>query len=552
MPATTSPGRDLRWRAIDLHALKDSIGRWLFYVTVGWGACLMWLAPRLPMSDLPQHAAQVSLLRDLAFGVSPWEPLVHVNLFTPYLVEYGVALLLSLALPVNVAFSLLLSLAFLGFVAACLGLRRDLGGDARLDWLFIPGFFGFAWKFGFVTFLVAAPVGIVFVILARRHAQRPSPRGGLWLGLTGLLLFFSHGLVFLFAVFVGALFLLLRYRSRNALPSDTLTSDTPPSPLPPTPSRLVWLAPYAALALLALVYQRVGVHADATPNLPSGAVWDAGFGAGALYDRLKTFLLFPFGFRGDRLFAPGALLAAAAPWALGARPNRLKWGWWVPFSALVLVYFTSPSAALKADYLYERFAVFTLPFYALLFTRPAPRPSDPPARRALVTLTTVALALGCWVYLGAQTAMVRAFARESAGANRLLALIPNGQRVLSLTPDSGSTAAHNPAAYIHYTSWYQATSRGFVDLNFAYYLPQIVRFRGDRRPAVVPGFESHPLSFDFRRHEGHVYDYFVVRGDQPETTALVQRLLDNGECRVEPVRSEGEWLLLARRECRSR
>ena len=123
----------------------------------------MWLAPHLPMLDLPQHAGQVALLRDLLSGTSLWSDLVRVNLFTPYLFSTALALPLSFVLPVNTVFALLLSLSYVGLVSVCVWLRHDLNGDERLDWLFVPGFFGFAWKFGFIPFLVASSIGVVFI-----------------------------------------------------------------------------------------------------------------------------------------------------------------------------------------------------------------------------------------------------------------------------------------------------------------------------------------------------------------------------------------------------
>lgn len=506
-----------------------TIGRRLFFVTVAWGALSMALAPRLPMVDLPQHAAQIGLLRDLISGGSPWEHLVRINLFTPYLAEYGLALLLSMVMPIHAAFASLLALAFLGFVAACRRLRRDMDGDERLDWLFVLGFFGFAWKFGFVTFLVAAPIGIVFLLLARRHAERPTPKSALSLGLAGLLLFFSHGLLFLFAALAGAALLLAHRslsRARGLLP----------------------LAPFGALCILAASYNLLVLQADPAPNQRSTPVWDGGL-AGTV-DRLKTLFVHPFGLRQDRQFAALALLAFCAPWALGSRWNRARRGFWIPFALVVLVILAAPSSALKADYIPERFALFLLPFYALLFTRPASETPAPRAHRTMASLTATALMLGCWTHLAVHTARLRAFARESAAADHLLSLIPPGKRVLSLVVDHRSPAAGNPSVYLHHVAWYQSERRGFVDLNFAYYVPQIVRFRDGCTPGVTPGFESRPLTFDFHRHRGRIYDYFVVRDNTPSAASLTDRLLTTAECHVELAAASGDWLLFARRECR--
>jgi hypothetical protein len=143
------------------------------------------------MADLPQHAAQVAVWHDLLMGTSKWEPMLYINYFTPYLIGYGLALMLSFILPVSAALKVVLALAFYGFVAACVALRGRLGGDRRLDWLFIPGFFGYAYSWGFYTFLVAAPFGILFILLAHRYANRPTAALGGSLFLANVALFFA-------------------------------------------------------------------------------------------------------------------------------------------------------------------------------------------------------------------------------------------------------------------------------------------------------------------------------------------------------------------------
>lgn len=498
-------------------------GRLLFYVTVAWGGSLMWLAPQLPLLDLPQHVAQVSLLRDLLSGASPWSDLVHINLFTPYIAEYGLALAFSTVLPMNTAFSLLLTVAYLGLIASCVWLRRDSNGDPRLDWLFIPGFFGFAWEFGFVPFLIACPIGVLFILVARRHASEPDLRGGLWLGILGLVLFFTHGLVFVFVIIVGMLFVSANHLARN-------------------PIRWAHLAPYVPLAAIALAYQVV--QTDDTPNLLSALTW--GGGVAGLVGRAEPFFIYPLGLDHDRLFALATLILFIAPWALRCKLNGSTIGWWIPFVTVVLVFFLAPGSGLTADYMYHRFAIFILPAYALLFGRPDEIPQP---RRIAMSLVIPAVAVTCWAYLGVKSVRLHEFSNESAGIDRLLKSLPEEKRLLNLAVDPSSAAADNPSAYQHYAAWYQAYRHGFVDVNFASYHAQMVRFRTACRPAVPPGMESRSGTFDFSRHEGWIYDFILVKGKSPEADAVLRRIVDNQACRMEHVETSGDWTLLAPREC---
>ncbi|MFM0053591.1 hypothetical protein [Caballeronia grimmiae] len=150
----------------------DRLPRVLFIVTVLYGAALFWIAARPPLADLPQHAGQVMLLRDLLGHASPWSSFVRINLFTPYLIGYGLALPLTYLMPVAAAIKLLMMIAYFGFVASCIGFRKHLNGDSRLDILFVPGFFGFAFGWGFRDVSRCGACGHPF------HVARSSLCGG--------------------------------------------------------------------------------------------------------------------------------------------------------------------------------------------------------------------------------------------------------------------------------------------------------------------------------------------------------------------------------------
>lgn len=195
--------------------MPQPTSRGLFLLSILWGASIFWIAPWPPMADLPQHAGQVALLHDLLAGTSAWTQVFRINVFTPYLVGYGLALPLSFIVPVGVALKLILSLSYIAFVFALVALRRHFHGDPRLDWLFVLSFFGPAYHWGFFTFLVAAPIAVVFILVADRHAQQPCLKRGVVALLTGLALLLSHGLMFVFGLAVAGTLYLLRCRERG-------------------------------------------------------------------------------------------------------------------------------------------------------------------------------------------------------------------------------------------------------------------------------------------------------------------------------------------------
>ncbi|MFP3373419.1 hypothetical protein, partial [Pseudomonas sp. SIMBA_068] len=88
---------------------------------------------------------------------------------------------------------------------------------------------------GLYSYLVATPVAMVFLALALDYAERQTFRRGVVLALVNLALFFSHGLIFVFANATGGLFLLVRR--------------------PRTFSRALLAAwPYAVLVLVTVLY----------------------------------------------------------------------------------------------------------------------------------------------------------------------------------------------------------------------------------------------------------------------------------------------------------
>ncbi|WP_118179514.1 hypothetical protein [Paraburkholderia phosphatilytica] len=499
------------------------VARVLFIATVLSGATLMWIAPRPPLCDLPQHAAQVALLRDLIAGTSPWASIVRVNFFTPYLAGPLLTLLLSHAMPIPAAFKVLLTGAYLAFTRCAVLLRKHFRGDERLDWLFIPGFFGFAFAWGFITYLVAAPIGLLFILFADRYALAPSSRRALGLVLLGVAVFFSHGLVFLFACAVGALMLAIRQRRIAPI------------------ARAI--GPYLLLGALAIVYAAVTTGHDvliALANYLPHPSW------GAMGRRPSEFVLYPLtsngSFRHDPLIVLFALFMFAAPWILGDRLNPRSRATLIPFAVIVAIYAFVPDIAMKTAYLYQRFAVFILATYALMFRAPVPL-----ANRSAVRETSVWLVLMCgtWIYLGVQAVRMEQFAAESARFETILDAMAPGQRALSLIFLKRSDAYDSQVAYMHYPLWYQAERHGFVDMNFAWFIPEIVRLRAGQLPAVSPNFELSPQRFDWKRDGARKYRYFVVR----DTAPLPAGFFANDECEVKLVRTAGDWSLYERGGC---
>ena len=495
--------------------------RALFLAVALAGAATFWLAPRLPMVDLPQHVGQVTLWRDLLLGVSPFAGDVRINLFTPYLIGYGFALPLAFAMDAGEALRLVLAASFLAYLAAARGLRRELGGDPRLDWLFLFGFFGVGWSWGLYTFLVAAPWTLATLRLAVRFDAAPTLARAAALTAAGALLLFCHGLQFLFMLAAGAAITL--ERAWRTFSADDLRAATAAA------GRRV--APYAALAVLLLLF--MAARAVALGPEPSTSF---AFGA-PLWTRPANAIVHIWGESPRPVFVAATIIALYAPLQMGFAPARGPG--LALFLTVVAVSLFNVSIALNTGFLYERFALYLAPFWALALK---PVPNAGPRRRAHGALVAAAC-----VCLAGHGARIAAFADEDRDFQNALAAVAPGERALGVVLDRSSAAAGSRFVYQHWPVWAQSARGAFVDFNFAYFHPQVVRFRPERTPRALQAQNENPQLFDWNEWDAGRYDVVIARGSRETQKAL---LLDRSPCRLEAVATAADWTAYRKRDCR--
>lgn len=493
------------------------LARGVFWCVAAMAAALFWLVPHLPLIDIAQHAGQIQLLHDLVVGDSRWSDLLRINPFTPYYLGYGAALPLSFILPVHAVIAVLFTVGYVVWMVACVRLRRDLGGDPRLDWLFIVSFFGMAFQWGFMTFLMASGLGVEFIRQYRRHAQDPRPRGAILLCLFALCLFFSHGLVYAFGLWIAAGYAcvsVIAGKRRDGAGAR---------------ARILWLAaPLVFMVVFALIYYRVTVVGD-PGDIPDKISF------APVSRRVLGFFAFPITGANDldMAFLSMGLLALLA--SSGLRWNRESFGWWVFPAGVMLLWLFLPAYIVKTAMVYERFGLFILPAFAFALKRKeAPHKVDLWVGRMLVPAL-------CLVVLAARVHMLTQWKDEAKEVDAVLAVVPPEQRVMSLMYSVETDRQGQLDPFGHYPSWYMAEGRGLVDFNFAVYLPQPVRYRPERLPkAIYAVFSEHPEYFDCLRDDGNDYGYILVRdpvGKPPVTNLAAQH------CTVTEVANRGRWHL---------
>ena len=496
----------------------------LFILTALWGALIPWLSNHPPMVDLPQHAAQIGLWRDLLLDRSAWEDYFRINLFTPYLLGYGVALPLSFLIGISAALKLMLSAAYLAFVYLCVRLRQEFNADARLDWLFLVTFFGYAYKWGFFTFLVAAPIGLLFLLYAHQYSKGVTARQTLKLLLAGVVLLASHGLVFVYAVSAGmGMHMLRNFKGSRFL-------------------RTIW--PFLLLIALCGAYFLINkkFSADMPTNLDSAIKWDYGF------NRILKALLYTVTPNGEPLSMMKPFITAvimfAAPWLLGLRIDWRNPVALAPFFLAVFILGFIPNYAFSTALLYQRFALFLLPAYAWMFV--ASQSSLPLKQRSTREKNVVVLlVLSAWFFMGLQTLHTVRFNSESKDIDSIISELKPRQRALIMAFDPDSKANDSIKIYAHYPAWYQAERGGLVDFNFAWFPPQIVRYRPDRLPAIEPGFEWNVHKFNWQTYRGDDFNYFFIRSSEP----VPPTLFVGAPCQPQLVMQKGPWSIYEKIPC---
>ncbi|MDR0735934.1 MAG: hypothetical protein LBF51_03720, partial [Zoogloeaceae bacterium] len=450
-----------------------------------------------PMVDMPQHAAQVAALKGMIEGKFLWGDLVEFNYFTPYWLGYGTWLLLAILFPMTVATKLMLCLTFVSFVLGFSFLRRKFGAPESLDWLLIPAFFGLPYEWGFLTFLLSAPIGALFYH-ANIRLMEDEKFPASWVLLLGVILAFAHGLMFAFFLFVVVMHLASSegkcHRKRS-------------------------IAVLFALFVLMLLFMVKGDKLAAYDLAMNNRLRLHGVSA-KFSNLMKTV---PSGFSPEGAFFLFVAILAA-PFALGCKFTRKA----PAFSMLMcflLVFAFLPSFMSRTGFIYQRFSLLLIPAYLLCFEKKeVPLLKEGLAKGFLCVLMLLLMynPLSNLVY----------FRNESAAFKSLLDELPKGKRAMSLV--TGIDRQDISINFLHFPVWYQSIGDGWVDFNFAWYYPQPIRFRTDSVPEIKPNFEWNPALVSILKR-CDIYDMIFVRAKGIPS-------LENTACHLhQHYKTNGNW-----------
>jgi hypothetical protein len=468
-------GRAKRWVEFALWAVAIAATSWTFLAT----------GP-LPLVDLPQHEAQVSILRHWDDPGCGYPAAYEIHPFSPYWLAYVASWALSYATGVELAVRWTLLAALLAIPIATRRAVSVFGGVPEWAIAVFPFLCATATVWGFFSFVVAVPLVVALLPAFVRQVKEPGLARGLIVGFAAAALFFAHAVAMIYALLLFALLAAtVSLRPRELL-------------------RRLWPA------LLAV-------------PCPLFWWWSTSRGYGSVQGRTSFLLgswrvtdlaaeLTAIRHRGWALAALVAVLAAL--WLAGARPSRDRLRW-APFGATLVLVVLGPHIFFGTSMLASRFTIFLVPTLLLALDRRAPvrfsAPGPSCARRALPALVALALvALQAWRFA--------AIEREGAGLGEVLAEAPAGRRLLFLNYDRGSRHAREPV-FLHSGMRYAVDRCGFAERSMAIHFQLPIRFRPGAALPLPSLLEYTPQKFKWDKHGGERFDLVLVRDRNPPDPA---------------------------------
>jgi hypothetical protein len=431
--------------------------------------------PYLPMVDLAQHAAQISIWLHLDDPSFTDAQRFVLNLRTPYLGAYVATWLLAHCIGVLAALKCVVWLSIVGQVAAFDALVRRLRYSRWLTLIGVPLSLGYGFYFGFISFNAALPFGILAISAALDHRSRRTLRTGLVLGAALCAVLACHGFVLGMTLAV-VLPLLCRGGGRFIARVAPL--------LAPLLLGVIWLAPGSSARSIGLtIWEPRFLDLQQVPALLL---------ATSAEDHAASVL--------GVIFLGVVLLNLGQP---SRDPERIA-----PLALMILGYCLFPLALGGFGPLHPRFAAYIVPTLLIAF--------DP--RRRPLAATSLLTIVPCFVWLALFEVRLMAYAKETQPIVDFVARMPAGLRVRPVVFERSSRAFPGLPTFMHLSAYYAAVKGGLQGYSFAMYPTSVIRYRPNVTPTMSHGEEWLPESFS--AGELDTYDCILVHSHADRTLEL--------------------------------
>ncbi len=505
---------------------------------------ILW-AEYLPLVDLPQHAGQVTALDSLIKNQgASWAEDVVVNLDTPYLLGYSLILLLYQFVSINVAINIIVAFSLVLFIYAANQLRKSYSAPSIVNWIAIPSFLGFAYEWGFVTFILATPIGMLFYLLNKSWVDSKKAKYLLYIACVGILLYFSHILVFAFFCYFSYFYFLLSSIFQK-------NGDEYSLRFPNAKHFFIFTSLYLFFAGLLLRYvskEDILIKSyGAIDGYPTDVITFSGF-----LQKTNELLTFPWisnivnpVINSWYLLGIGVLLLIL-PAFMGYKPRK-SFRYYFPVGAFLLMWFMLPDRAFNTSFIYQRYASLFLILYYLIWVKSEHAFVKQDEKRGwrvskVFFVGLIILLVGKTVF----NTISFNLDQDTKDYNAITTNVKSGSKI-AYFPDIDQRTSRKTLSslnYIYFPVWYQAKNNGWTDFNFAWFLPQIVRFKMDRVPEVTARVYPFAPENIINLKGCASYDYLLLKTTTPDY--IINSAVTNSSCygnKLILTRS-GNWLLL--------
>jgi hypothetical protein len=470
-------------------------------LTIGyWGAVALVLlgllsTRLLPLVDYPQHLALAALLKRIIVGDPAATALFETNLVSYNSAFHVVVALLHLALPIEIAGSIVIGG---GVVLAAIAVLRLLDATDRprtRAFLALPLLVGYSFAWGFVNFGLGLAIQLLVLsrIIGRASGRPASARDDLITAVLAVLGAWTHLLASALGYMLHLVAIVVDVQTRRAALAARLGRAV-----------RIGVPLLPAIGYCALVYVRQ--KQLAWQNFEYGK--HEGNDAFALV-KVKDFLDFTAGLRADQLDAKvvaivlGLLLISALFRDLDdAPPPVLRW----LFVASLVAYLVIPHVFWATNFVFERIS-FLVVLTAILW---APKMSAP--REELAQIVALSLGLFTATAFVVWTGEVRA---QTADLDAILDQMPKGRRVTGLVHQPKIPATQQ-WSLLHSPAFYVARNGGEVAFSFTRTMSLPVHYKRETLPPDPPAnFEWNPGDYAPDLPFARYFDLLLVKTVRP-------------------------------------
>jgi hypothetical protein len=461
----------------------------------------IWCVKYPPMTDLPQYAAQLSIIKNLHDPAFGFEGVFQVSWYSPYILAMGLARFFYEFFDVLTALRITVSISILALPLSIAALLKAAEADPWLAVLGFPLSYGFSFYWGLLSFQFALPFGFAVIALGFSYGRRRGMAKALLLACGCLLLFFAHLTILFCAILILIPYLWLsgrglRDKARNLAPL-----------IAPLPLVAVWLASVPGNAK-GIRFASAAIVGKRLLNLP-GLVYDADPSAWlTLVSALWAWILVrQYRFR-------------------GVGPISITTG------IIFVLYLFAPSYFVGDVFLSGRLAVF-LGVLVMANFGPSAEMTAFWIKRSLNVAAVLFWMILLTMRFGLYDMDARAF-------DPLLHEMRPQKMALGLIFDRRHEAV-SALPFLHFVNWYQAYKGGITRHSFASYeYPTLATFISRDERALHAHYESLawvPKRFNWNIHSK--FDYFIVRSQMDRGPVLFSK----ADGRVQLVRRSGHWWL---------